>query len=82
MLTVRTLADFREILRDFEPVHGRWHDLVVIAVDRKDVGAMRDLFDEAPAVVTEHARFIDLWRTLALAEHENDTTEVIPPAHT
>lgn len=79
MLTTRTLADCREVLASFEGVHGRWHALMLKAVDARDIPALREMFDEAPETVTEHERFMDLWKIVAQAEHEVDTTAVIAP---
>lgn len=79
MLTGRTLAECRDVLTSFEGVHARWHALMCKAVEEKNTGALRDLFDEAPGVVTEHDRYMDLWKVIAQAEHEHDTTEVVLP---
>lgn len=79
MATTRTLADLRDRLEAFEMVHPRWHGLMLKAIDLKDVPALRELFDAAPEVVSSHRQYMELWRVLAQAEHEHDTTEVVPP---
>jgi hypothetical protein len=79
MATNRTLADLRDQLEAFKTVHPRWHGLMLAEIEAKNVPGLRDLFDEAPAVVSDHRRYMDLWKVLAQAEHEHDTTAILPP---